>query len=161
MYDMEIVKRAKAGDLDAFELLYFGCAKKVLALCLSVCRNEKAAYNAMVTAMLEIWDSFDFDLGICFDEWLYYCTLEKIELDQMVLGKDDYSIEACWMYILAIIRDNKIRFIDEEEWTPIFFAPEDDDFVFTKAVRDVNPAVNLFRIINQKERKRVKRSESI
>jgi RNA polymerase sigma-70 factor, ECF subfamily len=94
------VRRAQAGDVDAFEILYRKHAGKVYALCLRLMGDRSAASELMQDVFIRAWRSLSTFRGdSAFSSWLHRLAvntmLENVRSDSRretrVLAMDDTS----------------------------------------------------------------------
>ena len=101
---LDSIRRAQAGDVDAFELLYRGHAARIFALCLRLQAGDSAdATELMQDVFIKAWRRISTFRGDCaFSSWLHRMTvntmLENARSDRRriarVLPMDDMSLLA-------------------------------------------------------------------
>ncbi|MEX1377933.1 MAG: sigma-70 family RNA polymerase sigma factor [Eubacteriales bacterium] len=92
--DRELLKRALAGDIAAFEELVSSNEKKIYNLCLKMMKNEQDAQDMAQEALLKAWRNLrKFNLKAAFSTWLYRIAVNTC-LDELRKRKNNIqSIE--------------------------------------------------------------------
>jgi len=91
--DDEIVRRAQAGDHDAFRMLVERYQGRAFGLALRVLRNEEQAKDAVQDAFLKAYRSLDrFEGRAGFYTWLYRIVMNQC-LDRKRRDKSDREVE--------------------------------------------------------------------
>jgi RNA polymerase sigma-70 factor, ECF subfamily len=74
-----LVARARAGDLDAFELLYRANAGRVFALCLRMTADERRAKELVQDVFVRTWEALPAFRGdAAFASWLHRITVNVV-----------------------------------------------------------------------------------
>jgi len=91
--DSEIVKRAQAGDHDAFRILVERYQGRAYGLALRILRNEEQAKDAVQDSFLKVYRSLDrFEGRAGFYTWLYRIVMNQC-LDHKRRDKSDREVE--------------------------------------------------------------------
>lgn len=91
--DSEIVRRAQAGDHDAFRMLVERYQGRAYGLALRILRNEEQAKDAVQDAFLKVYRSLDrFEGRAGFYTWLYRIVMNQC-LDHKRRDKSDREVE--------------------------------------------------------------------
>ena len=91
--DSEIVRRAQAGDHDAFRMLVERYQGRAYGLALRVLRDEEQAKDAVQDAFLKVYRSLDrFEGRAGFYTWLYRIVMNQC-LDHKRRDKSDREVE--------------------------------------------------------------------
>ncbi|MCH7708941.1 MAG: sigma-70 family RNA polymerase sigma factor [Myxococcales bacterium] len=91
--DSEIVKRAQAGDHDAFRILVDRYQGRAYGLALRILRNEEQAKDAVQDSFLKVYRSLDrFEGRAGFYTWLYRIVMNQC-LDRKRRDKSDREVE--------------------------------------------------------------------
>ncbi len=91
--DGEIVRRAQAGDHDAFRMLVERYQGRAYGLALRILRNEEQAKDAVQDAFLKVYRSLDrFEGRAGFYTWLYRIVMNQC-LDHKRRDKSDREVE--------------------------------------------------------------------
>ncbi len=91
--DSEIVRRAQAGDHDAFRILVERYQGRAYGLALRILRNEEQAKDAVQDAFLKVYRSLDrFEGRAGFYTWLYRIVMNQC-LDHKRRDKSDREVE--------------------------------------------------------------------
>jgi len=92
--DKELLKRALAGDISAFEELVGSNEKRIYNLCYRMMKNEQDAQDMAQEALIKAWKSLrKFNLKAAFSTWLYKIAVNTC-LDELRKRKNNtQSIE--------------------------------------------------------------------
>ncbi len=70
--DKELLKRALAGDISAFEALVASNEKRIYNLCYRMMKNDQDAQDMAQEALIKAWRNLrNFNLKAAFSTWLY------------------------------------------------------------------------------------------
>lgn len=92
--DKELLKRALAGDISAFEELASSNEKRIYNLCYRMMKNEQDAQDMAQEALIKAWKNLrKFNLKAAFSTWLYKIAVNTC-LDELRRRKNNtQSIE--------------------------------------------------------------------
>ena len=77
--DADLVERAQAGEVGAFEALYRGNVGRVFALCLRMCGDRREAEERTQDAFVRAWEKLDgFHGRSAFSSWLHRLTVNVV-----------------------------------------------------------------------------------
>lgn len=78
LQELEIVRRAQAGDEEAFEELYKQCREKIYKLCLRIVGNPEEAEDISQETFLRLWKKIkQFRGESAFQRWLYMIAVRQ------------------------------------------------------------------------------------
>lgn len=77
--EVELVRRAAKGDVEAYEQLYHGHSERVFGLCLRMIRDRGEAEELVQDVFVRVWEKLgSFRGGSAFSTWLHRITVNTV-----------------------------------------------------------------------------------